>query len=260
MENENRYSINAVERSFLILDMLSSDDKELSIQEVSQRLGVSSNMAFRLLVSLEQTGYIQKNPKTGLYSLSVRILKLSRCVLQSLEIHKFAMPYLELLWSNFQKANINLGMKYGDDILMIDRVDGKELPRTYFTPGKELPFYCTGLGKVLCSGMSEEEVLALIKRTGPLKSFTHDTITDSQKIIEELQRVRSEGVGRDRNEYIQDSNCSAVPVYDASGSIVAAISASALVQAMPEHEIEATIPRLKDTAGRISSLLGYRAG
>ncbi len=257
MEKDVKYGINAVERSFLILDILSESMESISVQDVTERLGISSNMAFRLLVSLEETGYIQKDQKTGLYSLSIKILKLSRCVLQNLGIHKFAMPYLELLWTNFPKANVNMGMKYGDDILMIDRVDGKELPRTFFTPGKDIPFYCTGLGKVLCSQMSDDEVLALIERKGPLKAFTPDTITDPQLILAELARVRHEGVGRDRNEYIQDDNCSAVPVYDAGGKIVAAISASALSQAMSADEIEAAIPKLKETAGRISSLLGY---
>ena len=258
-KDTDRYNINAVERCFQIMDLLASKLEAISIQDVCEALGVNSNMAFRLLRTMEDTGYLSRDSKTGLYSLSLKVLKLSRMALQSLEIRKFAMPYLEMLWSSFPKANINLGMRNGDEIIMVDRIDGNRLPRTYFTPGKVIPFHCTGLGKVLCSELSEEEVLGMIERAGGLKAYTADTITDSGRLLEELRRVREEEAGRDRNEYILNDNCSAVPIRDGEGRIVAAISASALSPNMTEEEIEGTIPQLRETANRISALLGYQA-
>ena len=255
-KDTDRYNINAVERCFQIMDLLASKLEAISIQDVCEALGVNSNMAFRLLRTMEDTGYLSRDAKTGLYSLSLKVLKLSRMALQSLEIRKFAMPYLEMLWP---KANINLGMRNGDEIIMVDRIDGNRLPRTYFTPGKVIPFHCTGLGKVLCSELSEEEVLGMIERAGGLKAYTADTITDSGRLLEELRRVREEEAGRDRNEYILNDNCSAVPIRDGEGRIVAAISASALSPNMTEEEIEGTIPQLRETANRISALLGYQA-
>ena len=258
-KDTDRYNINAVERCFQIMDLLASKLEAISIQDVCEALGINSNMAFRLLRTMEDTGYLSRDAKTGLYSLSLKVLKLSRMALQSLEIRKFAMPYLEMLWSSFPKANINLGMRNGDEIIMVDRIDGNRLPRTYFTPGKVIPFHCTGLGKVLCSELSEEEVLGMIERAGGLKAYTADTITDSGRLLEELRRVREEEAGRDRNEYILNDNCSAVPIRDGEGRIVAAISASALSPNMTEEEIEGTIPQLRETANRISALLGYQA-
>ena len=216
-------------------------------------------MAFRLLSSIQNAGYFEKNSKTGLFSLSLKCLGLSRTALQSLEIRKFTMPYLELLWANFQKANVNMGMRNGTEILIIDRIDGQSLPRTYFTPGRVIPFYCTGLGKVLCSQMSEAEIDEMISGAGGLKAFTPKTIVDKSELMKELDKVRQEGVGRDRNEYISGDNCSAVPIMNREGKIVAAISASALEPNMTEEEIEGTIPKLKEMANRISSMLGYYA-
>ena len=81
------------------MDLLALNHESLSIQEVCDSLGINSNMAFRLLRTMENTGYLKKDAKTGLYSLSLKVLKLSRMALQSLEIRKFAMPYLEMLWA-----------------------------------------------------------------------------------------------------------------------------------------------------------------
>ena len=75
----------------------------------------------------------------------------------------------------------------------------------------------------------------------------------------EIAKVRLEGVGRDRNEYIPNDNCSAVPIMGADGKIAGAISTSALSSSMSAEEIENTIPELKKTASRISGMLGYTA-
>ena len=242
-----------------MLDYIGTLPGAVSIQDVASELECSSNMAFRLLRSLEETGYVSKDPRTGLYSLSLKVLKLSRKALQALEIRKYAMPCLEILWSLFPKANVNLALRDGDDILMIDRIDANQVPRTYFTPGKIVPFHCSGVGKVLLSELSDEEILAMIDRTGGLKSFTPDTITDPEAFLKEIAKVRAEGVARDRNEYIPNDNCSAVPIFGADGAIAGAISTSALESSMSAEEIEGTIPELKKTASRISGMLGYTA-
>ena len=54
-ENE-RYNINAVERSFQIFDLLASTQEAVSIHNVCEALDVNSNMAFRLLKTMEDTG------------------------------------------------------------------------------------------------------------------------------------------------------------------------------------------------------------
>ncbi len=259
MSESEKYNIKVVERCFRIMDLACRHNGPISIQDVCDELDVNSNMAFRLLSSIQGAGYLDKNPQTGLFSLSLKCLNLSRVALQSLEIRKLTMPYLELLWTNFQKANINMGVRNGYDILIIDRIDGQSLPRTYFTPGRIIPFHCTGLGKVLCSQMGEQEIDRMIEASGGLKAFTPDTITDRDSLVKELDKVRREGVGRDRNEYISGDNCSAVPIMNGKGEIVAAISASALEPNMSVEEIEGTIPKLKEMANRISSMLGYYA-
>ena len=259
MSENEKYNIKVVERCFKILDLACKRQSPISIQDVCDELDVNSNMAFRLLSSIQKAGYLDKNPKTGLFSLSLKCLGLSRTSLQSMEIRKLTMPYLELLWANYQKANVNMGVRNGTEILIIDRIDGQSLPRTYFTPGRVIPFHCTGLGKVLCSQMSEAEVDQMIEAAGGLKAFTPKTIIDKKELMAELARVREEGVGRDRNEYISGDNCSAVPIMNGDGNIVAAISASALEPNMSVEEIEGTIPKLKEMANRISSMLGYYA-
>ncbi len=253
-----KYNIKVAERCFQILDLAVSKNNAITIQDVCQSLGVNTNMAFRLLNSIANSGYLDKDPISGSFVLSMKCLRLSTTALQSNSLRKLTMPYLELLWHSFPKANINMGIKSGDDILIIDRIDGNTLPRTYFTPGKKIPFHCSGLGKVLTCSLSDEEIKAMADRCG-LKQYTPNTIISVDELIKELRHVREERVGRDRNEFIVDDNCSAVPIFNASGTIVAGISVSALNNTMSVEEIEGCIPKLKETADRISGVLGYQS-
>ena len=147
-QNE-KYNVKIVERCLEIFDLATQIDGPISIQAVCTALNINSNMAYRLLTTMTSSAYLEKDEATGQYSVSIKVLQLARKSLMSLEIRRMAMPYLEMLWKQFPKANVNLGLFSADDVIVIDRIDSLNLPRTYFTPGKTLPFHATGLGEIL---------------------------------------------------------------------------------------------------------------
>ncbi len=256
IDNAGKYDIKAAVRCFAILDLAIEQTRPLTIQDVCEKLEVNSNMAFRMLSTLVSTGFITKDNHTDTYTVSLKSLKLSSRALQSMEIRKIAMPTLELLWSQFPLANSNLGVMYDGEILIIDRIDSQSIPRTHFTPGKKLPFYCSGLGKVLTSGLSDEDLDDLIAKT-KFKALTKYTMTDPETVKNEILKVREEGIGRDCEELSLGDNCVAAPIKTSKGKIIAAISLSALSSNMSREALEAAIPKLKETASAITSLMGY---
>ena len=258
MDNE-KYNIKAVHRCLKILDLAGASELPININDVCTALDTNINMAFRMLSTLVSAGYMVKDEKTGLYSNSLKTLQLSRNALLSLTIRKYAVPYLELLWNQYPKANINLALFYEGDVLVIDRLDSINTPRTYFTPGKTSPFHCTALGKILTCELEEAELDKIIAKK-KLKAFTPKTITNPDLLKEELAKVRAEQLARDREEYIPKDNCNAVPVRNQEGKIIASISLTAFESYMTVQEIEDTIPALRNTAQRISFMAGYQDG
>ncbi|MDR0623457.1 MAG: IclR family transcriptional regulator [Treponema sp.] len=256
---DDKYNIKAVMRCLKILDLAASADHPLGINEVCEALDININMAFRMLSSLVASGFMVKDERTGLYAVSLKALQLSRNALLSLDIRKLTMPYLELLWNQYPKANLNMAVYHEGEILVIDRIDSQDIPRTYFTPGKTVPFHCTGLGKILTCELPEAGLDALIAQKG-LKSFTAKTITSPAALKKELAAVRADQLARDREEYILHDNCNAVPIRSSEGQIIAAISLTAFETYMSVEEIEAAIPALRNTAQRISYLAGFHDG
>lgn len=258
IDKNDKYNIKAVERCFEILDLFLQLDEPITIQTICAQLGINSNMAFRMLSTMVQSGYLQKEEKSGIYSISLKFLTLSRKALISLEIRRVVMPFLEMLRAKYPKANLNLAVLYQGEVVVIDRIDSMSLPRTYFTPGKTLPFHATALGKALTCELPEAELDAMIEKKG-LKPFTPSTITDPVALKEELAKVRAQHFSRDRAEFIPNDNCIAFPLRDSSGRIIAAISLSAFESYMTVEEIEDTIPVLAETARNISFYMGYNA-
>jgi DNA-binding IclR family transcriptional regulator len=256
MKAMEKYNIKAVMRCLEILDRAASSDRPLTLNEVCDALDINTNMAFRILSSLVSSGFMRKDENSGHYAISLKALQLSRNALLSLDIRKLTMPYMELLWNQYPKANINMAVYYEGEIFVVDRIDSQNIPRTYFTPGRTVPFHCTALGKILTCELSESELDSLIARKG-LKGFTEKTIIDPLVLKKELALVRATHLARDREEYILKDNCNAVPVRNNEGKIIAAISLSAFENYMPVQEIEDTIPTLQNTALRISYLTGF---
>lgn len=215
-------------------------------------------MAFRLLCTLVSADFMTKEETTGHYVLSLKVLQLSRSALLSLDVRKITMPYMELLKNQYPHANVSMAVYYAGEILVVDRIESQSIPRADFVPGQKFPFHCTALGKILICELPDAELDALIIKKG-LKSFTANTITDPQKLKEELVRVRTDHLARDREEHILKDNCNAAPVCNATGKIIAAISLSAFENNMSAQDMENTIPALQATANRISSLAGFHA-
>jgi DNA-binding IclR family transcriptional regulator len=257
-DNSDRYSIKAVERCLNILDLCTRTESKVGVNDVAKALDINANMAFRMLVTMAKAGYLDKDETTGLFSVSLKFLPLSRKALLSLEIRRTVMPYLEMLRHSYPKANLNLAVLFQGEVIVVDRIDSMSLPRTYFVPGKALPFHATGLGKALTCELEESELDAIIARRG-MKAYTPSTIVTPEAFKEELAKVRRERAARDRCEFIPNDNCNAVPLRDASGRIVAAISLTAFESYMSVEEVEATMPALLETSRNISYYLGYNA-
>ena len=256
-DKEEKYNVKIVSRSLAIFDMAADREDPFTVQDVMKALQVNVNMAYRLLSTMTSAGYLLKNEATGTYTVSLKVLKLFNRALSSIDIRKFALPYMEMLAHRFPEANINLGVLYDGEIVQTDRIDGQVVLKTYFTPGKKIPFHASALGKALVSELYPEELERIIDKSGGLKEFTVHTITDYAVLQRELRKVREQGYAIDREELILNDNCNAAPIRDSSGKIVAAVSMSAFENYIAKERMDANIYMICETARQISSCLGY---
>src|SRR5215213_3982345 len=92
---ERRYHVTALERGLSILDCFVQGPPELMLIEIASRVGLNKATAFRLIQTLQNCGYVQQDPITRRYSLSLKVLDLQTAGLMALRFPQVAQPLLE---------------------------------------------------------------------------------------------------------------------------------------------------------------------
>ena len=84
---------NTLQNGFRLLEMLAASGKEASVTEVAEETGISMSNVCRLLKTLAQTGYVEQNPESRRYRVSLKILNLAHARLASLDFRRIGHPF-----------------------------------------------------------------------------------------------------------------------------------------------------------------------
>lgn len=247
-------SIQVLERSFALLDVLASQPEPLPLKAISERTGLHPSTAHRILNDLAAGRFVDR-PHAGTYRLGMRLLELGNLVKARLDVRDAALVPLRDLHKLTQQA-VNLSVRQGDEIVYIERAyserSGMQVVRAV---GGRAPLHLTSVGKLFLASEDRERVRAYAARTG-LAGQTRNSITQLPALERELDTVRSLGFARDDEELEIGVRCVAAGIYDDSDRLVAGLSISAPADRLEEAWAE----RVKETARQISAALGQRQG
>ena len=224
MKNQGKYRIKVLEKALNILELFDEKGKELTVTEISESLDLNKPSSFRILSNLEDFGYLDKDPKTARYCLGPKLYLLGSLAEPHAKIKKVARPFLKKLNEQCHET-VHLAVLHQGEALYLDKIEGKRTIRVITRVGARLPAYCSGVGKVLLSALSEKVLVNALLEKG-LSRFTKNTITDLDVLKQELDKCRKRGYAIDNEEIEEGLKCVAAPLYE-KGEIVAAISISA---------------------------------
>jgi IclR family pca regulon transcriptional regulator len=252
-----RYYIEALGRGLTLLDCFVDGPAQLTLAELSGRVGLSKGTTFRLLRTLEEAGYVRQEAQTKRYLLSLKMLDLQEASLAALEYPVLAEPYLEEL-NQVLGESVSMAVLEGTRIRYVARVASKSLISVYLHVGSVLPAHATSMGKVLLAALGEHAVRTLYGGKA-LQAYTRQTITSLERLRKELAVVTRQGFAITDGELELGLRSVAAPVFSSKGHVVAAINASASTgRVSKEKLLSAFVPPLLRTAAAISTRLGFR--
>ncbi len=245
-------TIQVLERTFALLDVLASHHEPLALKDISERTGLHPSTAHRILNDLAAGRFVDR-PEPGSYRLGMRLLELGNLVKVRLDVREAALvPMRELHRITHQP--VNLSVRQGDEIVYIERTyserSGMQVVRAV---GGRAPLHLTSVGKLFLAHDDAQRVRSYATRTG-LAGHTRNSLTDLASLERELDKVRQQKVARDDEELELGVRCMAAGIYDDQGKLVAGLSVSAPADRLEEAWLE----RVKSTAAQISQSLGYR--
>lgn len=245
---------NSIMKAITILNCFSYDKPRLRLKDISAMADINQPTTYRLLNTLKECSLIEQHE--GNYSLGRGFLKYEGIVLNSMEIRRICLSYIEEL-SNNLKINVNLAVLDDNEVIYVARAETPYCAYGYFHLGMRRPINCTALGKVLIC-KSPEVVSEVFKRG--VRRYTLNTITDEGKYLEEIEQVRLQGYGVDFEEWSNGINCIAVPICDSAGNIIAGISISGPTSIYSREKILEYVPLLFEYSNRIAARMGSTGG
>lgn len=250
--------IQSLARAMQIIDFIVDNRNSASLTQISRGLGLSKSTVHGLISTLEQHDYVFQDQVSGHYQLGLKLFELGQVVYERMDLRSIAYPILLELSEKHQET-VHLAVLSGAEVVYIDKVkvDSPQSVGVISQVGGRNPTYCTGVGKVLLSGLSEAEVEKLI-REEDMKKITPNTLDTMVKLKEALADIRQKGVAYDLEEIELGLRCVAAPIRNHKGEIIAGISLSGPAGRMPDERMAELSKDVIAAGRRISAKLGYR--
>ncbi|HEU5470266.1 MAG TPA: IclR family transcriptional regulator [Actinophytocola sp.] len=250
-------AVPAVGRALDILELL-LDTPEISAPEITERLGLPRTTVHELVTTLADRSYLIPIPgQPTRYRLGLRLFLLGSSFAERLDISHEAQQVAQEVAASCDET-VHVALLEGTEVVYIAKMDSTHPVRMVSAVGRRLPAHCTGVGKMLLSGLGSDELDALYPRNRTLLAMTPRSITSPTKLRTHLAAVRKAGIAYDDCESNTAVHCVAAPVYERSGAMVAAMSISVPNIRWDDRSREEWTELVRSGADALSRRLGYR--
>ena len=195
--------VRSVEKAFRVLEAFDGSNRSLSLAQIGANVGLDKSASQRFTHTLTKLGYLQKDPVTKRFELSLRSLEMARHFITANPLVKHAMPYLLHLSRETEEA-VNLTLPDGPEIVFAARFMSRHMLNTDVVVGTRMPAFCTAPGRAILSRLPAAEARALIERS-PLQAFTPQTVHTVDGLVERLDAARNAGYATTGGEFFPGS-------------------------------------------------------
>jgi IclR family transcriptional regulator, pca regulon regulatory protein len=241
--------VEALARGLDVIACFGRERPEMSLSDVAQATGLARPTARRLLLTLEELGFVRS--RDGQFALTPRVLSLGTAYVASLGLWEIARPRLEALVRRTGESS-SMAQLDGCDIVYVARVSVPKIIALRVEVGTRFPAPPTSQGKVLLAALdpaSLDAVLATPSRSGlvPHVERAREALDD------ELARVRARGWALADEELAPGVRSVAVPVRDGTGAVRAAMNITVhAAETSTERLRDELLPLLQRTAAEVS--------
>jgi len=254
--SKSRYQVPNLERALSIMEHLASRPECSSMAEIARTLKYPNNSVFRIVSTLEDHGYLVREPESKNYNLSRKMLSLGYQALVERSLTEKAVDVLRSLRDATGETALVGTLLEGEGVVL-DQALSNEPIKFMVSPGTRFSLHTAAPAKAILAfvnGEESERQISLIKFT----RYNDNTITGADEYRKELKKVRRQGYATDLEEEAYGIFCFAAPVFDYRGSPIAAIWITGpgfRIKDKKPSEIGMTVLR---HAKQLSSRLGWQ--
>lgn len=245
-ETKKKSTVPAVEKALDVLELLTETPTGMTMNEIIDALNRTMGEVYRVVIYLTERGYLQQDPQTSRYALTLKLFELSHRHDPTERLIHAALPLMERIAARTSQS-CHLGVLNRDNVLVLTSVQSP-LPAGYAVrTGALFPLSQTSSGYVILA-FSDEDTQARHIACQP------DAAREAFRA--RLARIRTNGFEDVSSTMIAGVRNLCVPVFDTRG-VVAAITSGFIQQLGQSATPEDTLATIRLTALDLSRALGF---
>lgn len=236
-------------KGLILLDALGEHPQGITVTDIAREVGLAVSTVHRLLQSEIHHGYVSFDAATKTYRLGVRIFELATRVSSVTSISDAARPIMREL-SQATRETVQLSVLSRNHALFIEKIGTEQAVGIRGSIGDSEPLHATSTGKVLLSQLDEPQLSQVLDQIA-LEPWSANTITDRERLLDELAQVRARDYATANEEYDSGVRALGVPVRNGRGEVRAALCISAPVFRVSQETLLEWLPDLQRAAHAI---------
>ena len=235
-------------KALRIMEALSASDDERGVSELGRQVGLTKSNTFRILSTLVDQGYVQSNPETSRYFLTLKIWEQGTRVIDRNPIRRVARPHLQTL---FAKINETILVSVIDlpEVLYIEKIESDNPVRASARVGQRAPALRAASGKSILAFYPDDDIERYAKQGIGNKS-------DLASFMNELSKVREQGYAISISGSRPGVNSIAAPIWNGQMVPGGALSVSGPAERCTINFLESIASDIINTSTLISESLG----
>lgn len=235
----NGSTVATVARSFDILEVL-EDNTGWNITELAAALSLPKSSVHRHLKTLEKTGFVVQEGNE--YYLGLRFLGYGVLARRRHDPQSAIKEGIQYAAEQTNERAQFMVWEHGT-VIYLYRELGERAVQTGTMVGKRMPIHATSGGKSMLAHLPEATRDAFLD-DHDLTAYTEHTITDPEKLRENLTTIQESGYSINDQEYIEGLRAVSVPLQTAGDEVIGSIGVSGPTYRLQDEQLEQRLPDL----------------
>jgi DNA-binding IclR family transcriptional regulator len=252
--SDPKYLIPNLARGMRLLELLAGYPDGLAQSVIAQMLSIPPNSVFRIVVTLENLGYLSRDPESRQVVLTRKMLGISHSAVRETSLVEKSLPPMRQLRDQTGETVV-LNVRYGHESVVLERVEGTHPFRFAVDPGLRSEITCAAHGKAILANLSQSTRESVLDKS-PFTRWTDATIVDRSVLERELDVIRRTGYAIDREEGQKGVRCVSAAIFDHTAKVAGAITVTGPAERLSDEVQLELGPAVRKAAAEISVQMG----
>lgn len=253
--SDDKYLVPALQRGLELLGQFNRSTPTLTGADLARSMGLPRASVFRILHTLERSGFVERVGDSAHYKLSLGVLRLGFEYLASMELTEHGRPVIDQL-RDVSGYSAHLVVRDGREVVFVVKAAGHSAFFHSIQVGARLPAHATVLGRLLLSDLDMTALQKLYPEP-TLHKYTEKTPDTLVQLKTLIDADRANRFGLSQGGFETGISTIAAPVFNDQRKVVAAISITVPAQQVAPAQAKALVAHVQSAAAQLTERISH---